>query len=177
MLASVYGCSGTRETSRDDVVPAERRSRDGLLQYAPPHGWFDATADSQAAGHAVWIIRNDYVASITIDEVRLDAAAQATALTDGLEPIARLLMTLPSGDRPVRTLTEPATIERKGRVYCGYLVEAYGTNDLLSVVLFRADERVYSSTLVVPREARERGVDELVDAQAAFLGSVAWSPL
>ena len=171
------GCSSTPEASRDATVPETHRSRDGRLQYVTPAGWFDATADSQAAGHAVWIIRNDYGATLTIDEVRFDAAAGAAVREGGLEPLARLLMTLPSGDRPVRALSGPEAFERNGKVYCGYRVEVYETRDMLRVVLFRADERVYSSTLVVPAAVRERGADQLLEAQTAFLGSVTWSSL
>jgi hypothetical protein len=171
------GCSGSPQASRDSRVPEVHRSRDGRIQYVTPSGWFDATADSQAAGHAVWIIRNDYGATLTIDEVRFDPAAQAAVREEGLEPLARLLMTLPSGDRPVRALSGPEPFERNGKVYCGYEVEAYETRDMLRVVVFRVDELVYSSTLVVPAAARERGVDQLLEAQAAFLGSITWSSL
>jgi len=176
-LVAWVGCSGTSDTSRDSSAREVHRSRDGRLQYATPPGWFDATADSQSAGHAVWIIRNDYGATLTIDEVRFDAAARAAVQQGGLEPLAQLLMTLPSGDRPVRTLSGPETFERNGKVYCGYEVEAYQTRDLLRVILFRANERVYSSTLVVPAAAREGGADQLIEAQHAFLGSVTWSSL
>jgi len=176
-LASLTGCSGSPEAARESSARAVHRSRDGRLQYVTPPGWFDATADSQAAGHAVWIIRNDYGATLTIDEVRLDAAAVAMVGTGGLEPLAQLLMTLPSGDRPVRTVGAPETVERDGKAYCEYAVEVYETGDLLRVVLFRAGERVYSSTLVVPAAVRERGTEQLAEAQAAFLGSVSWISL
>ena len=176
-LTTWVGCSSGPESSRDSSVPEVHRSRDGRLQYVTPAGWFDATADSQATGHAVWIIRNDYGATLTIDEVRFDAAARAAVSAGGLEPLARLLMTLPSGDRPVRALSGPEAFERNGNVYCGYDVEVYETRDMLRVVLFRADERIYSSTLVVPAAARERGVDQLLEAQTAFLGSVTWISL
>lgn len=176
-LASWAGCSSSPESSRATSERAIHRSRDGRLQYVTPAGWFDATADSQAAGHAVWIIRNDYGATLTIDEVRLDAAARAAMSGGGLEPLAQLLMTLPSGERPVRSLGSPETFELEGTLYCGYEVEVYETRDMLRVVLFRAGERVYASTLVVPAAARENGSDQLLAGQTAFLGSVTWAPL
>lgn len=176
-LALLAGCSGSPEASRDTGSREVHRSRDGLLQYVTPQGWFDATADSQAAGHAVWVIRNDYGSTLTIDEVRFDGAARSHVREQGLEPLARLLMTLPSGDRPVRALRAPETTERDGKVFCEYEVEVYETRDLLRVVLFRAGERVYSSTLVIPAAARDRGAEELREAQTAFLRSVAWSSL
>jgi hypothetical protein len=171
------GCSSSPESTRDTGTPEVHRSRDGRLQYVTPAGWFDATADSTAAGHAVWIIRSDYGGTLTIDEVRLDAAAGKALGGGGLEPLAHLLMTLPSGERPVRPLGAPMTFERNGKAFCAYEVEAYETRDLLRVVLFRAGERVYASTLVVPAAARERGAGPLVEAQAAFLGSVNWLSL
>jgi hypothetical protein len=177
VLASWAGCSSSPESSRDEVSREVRRSRDGRLHYVTPAGWFDATADSQAASHIVWVIRNDYGATLTIDEVRVDAAARAAVQEGGLEPLARLLMTLPSGDRPVRALIDPETFERDGKVYCRYEVEVYETRDLLRVVLFRAGERIYSSTLVVPAAVRERSADQLLEAQTAFLGSVSWISL
>jgi len=176
-LTSWVGCSSSPQASRNSSAPEVHRSRDGRIQYVTPAGWFDATADSQAAGHEVWIIRNDYGATLTIDEVRFDGAARAAVREGGLELLARLLMTLPSGDRPVRALSGPETFERNGKVYCEYEVEVYETRDVLRVVLFRSDELVYSSMLVVRAAARERGADQLLETQTAFLGSVTWSSL
>jgi hypothetical protein len=175
--ASWGGCSSAPEASRDSRAADVRLSRDGRLRYVIPAGWFDATADSQAAGHAVWIIRDDYGSTLTIDEVHLDAAAQAAVREGGLEPLARLLMTLPSGERPIRVVGGPETFERTGRVYCGYDVEVDETRDRLRVLLFRADERVYASTLLVPAAAWKRGADGLLEVQAGFLGSVTLSSL
>jgi hypothetical protein len=176
-LAFWAGCSSAPEGSRDTPEPAVHRSRDGQLQYVTPPGWFDASADSQAAGHEVWIIRNDYGGTLTIDEVRFDAAARAAVRDGGLELLAQLLMTLPSGDRPVSRLSGPETFERDGKVFCGYEVEVYETRDLVRVLLFRAGDRVYSSTLVVPAAVRDRGSEQLREAQTAFLGAVAWMSL
>jgi hypothetical protein len=177
VLASWVGCSSAPESARDAGPPRVHRSRDGRLQYITPAGWFDATADAQAAGRAVWIIRNDYGGTLTIDEVKLDEAARRSSGAGGLEPIARLLMTLPSGERPVRAIRDPETVEQNGRVYCAYEVEVYETRDLLRVVLFRAGERVYASTLVVPAAVRDRGYGQLLEAQSSFLGSVSWASL
>ena len=176
-LASWAGCSSAPESSRDTPVPVVHRSRDGRLQYVTPPGWFDATADSQAAGHVVWIIRNDYGGTLTIDEVRFDAAALAAVRDEGLEPLAQLLMTLPSGERAVSRLSGPETFERDGKVFCGYQGEVYETRDLVRVVLFQVEDRVYSSTLVVPAAVRDRGPEPLLEAQTAFLTAVAWISL
>jgi hypothetical protein len=176
-LAFWGGCSSSPESSRDTPAPAVHRSRDGRLQYVTPPGWFDATADSQAAGHVVWIIRNDYGGTLTLDEVRFDAAARAAVRDGGLEPLAQLLMTLPSGDRSVSRLSGPETFEREGTMFCRYEVEVYETRDLVRVVLFHVEDRVYSCTLVVPAAIRDRGSEQLVEEQAAFLGAVAWGSL
>jgi hypothetical protein len=148
-----------------------------VLQYVPPPGWFDATPDSQAAGHEVWIIRDDYGATLTIDEVHLDTAARDAVRQGGLEPLARLLMTLPSGDRPITVRRPPEIYERDGRVYCQYEVEVFETRDVIRVVLFRAGEEVYSSTLMVPASVRDRSAGQLSDVQTEFLGSVRWYSL
>lgn len=176
-LAFWAGCSSAPEGLRETPETAVHRSRDGRLQYSTPPGWFDASADSQAAGHAVWIIRNDYGGTLTIDEVQLDAAARAAVRDGGLEPLAHLLMTLPSGDRSVVRLSGPETLEREGKVFCGYEAEVHETRDLVRVLLFRAGDRVYSSTLVVPAAVRDRGSEQLLEEQTAFLGAVVWISL
>jgi hypothetical protein len=53
----------------------------------------------------------------------------------------------------------------------------YETRDLVRVVLFHVEDRVYSCTLVVPAAIRVRGSEQLVEEQTAFLGTVAWSSL
>jgi hypothetical protein len=86
-------------------------------------------------------------------------------------------MTLPSGERPVRPIRDPETVEQNSRVYCVYEVEVYERGDLLRVVLFRAGERVYASTLVVPAAVRDRAYGQLLEAQSSFLGSLRWASL
>ena len=64
------GCAGSSRVAPGILHHPYATSRDGGLRYRLPAGWFDVTADPQSAGHALLLIRNDYRATIVVDESR-----------------------------------------------------------------------------------------------------------
>jgi hypothetical protein len=172
-LLLLAGCSSSRETSTPALHPGYATSRDGLLHYRPPVGWFDATADSQAMIHAVWLLRSDYSASITVDRIRLDANAQSSLGSSPLLTVAQLTMGLSAGERAPIVREAPSLFTAGGRQFCRYKLEYEPSRDAVSVVLLNAGGAVYSVTALVTGERR---ADEraLQDLQLSFVTSLRW---
>jgi hypothetical protein len=145
------GCTTSR-FSTSLLHPPYTTSPDGLLHYRLPLGWFDASSDSQATGHAVLLIRNDYGATIAVDEVYLDSAARILLHREGLFQAAQLMLSLTSWERGTVLTIPPHRIWLNGLECYRYTMEVTATHDTLDVTLLNAGEKVYAvSGLLSPR--------------------------
>jgi hypothetical protein len=136
-------------------------------------GWFDATADSQSAGHAVLIIRNDYGATIAVDEVHLDAAARDHLRQGSLLEAAQVLMSLSTWDRGTVLVQGPRLLTLAGKEVCRYAMAATVARDRIEVTLFDTGGKIYSVNVLLSGKAENReGIfDQLQDD---FVGSLRW---
>ncbi len=171
----LVGCSSPPVATRLFFLPGSFPSRDGTLQYRVPAGWFDATADSQAAGHLIWVLRNDYGASLTIDRIHLDSSARRVLDDDNsLLTLASLLAPLMHKDRPGVVQQMPKVFELDGRAYCGYEMESPDDEDILRVVLFDTGEEVYVATLFMASRLPAASREDLHALQEGFLSALRW---
>lgn len=164
------GCAGT---SPSLLHTPYFSSRDGILHYRLPAGWFDATNDSIAAGNAVWLLRQDYAATISVSEVHLDEAARQELDHNGLLGVARLTMALAISAKPAITREEPRLFQIGGSEFCSFEYTMPSSGDALRVVLFDTGEKLYEVTALVSGEKRGTGSDVFAVEQE-FLGSLRW---
>lgn len=167
----IFGCS--THLSSPPLSPSYSPSRDGGLHYRLPAGWFDATADSQSAGHAVLIIRNDYGATIAIDEVHLDGAAREHLRQGGLLEAAQVLMSLSTWDRGTVLVQGPRLLTLAGKEVCRYTMAATAARDQIEVTLLDTGGKMYAVNVLLSGKAENRaGVFEQL--QDDFVGSLRW---
>ncbi len=170
---SLTGCAPTREASAPAHPSPFILSRDGGFSYRIPSGWFDASADSQARGHTTLLIRNDYAATIAIDEVRLDDAARSELRQNGLIPVAQLLLSLSSWERAAILTMAPRLITLEDRQACRYGLASPEGEDVVEVTLVESGERLYTVRVLV--SGKRGGAEEaLRTVQEEFLGTVRW---
>lgn len=148
------------------------RSRDGTLAYRLPGGWFDVTADSQATGRAIWLVRNDYGASITVEEVYLMARAEGELGEEPLLHLAQLTLPLVAGSRSAGVLRQPEQFRLSGREYCAYELVSREGAEHLRVVLFKARHRVYAVTFY--GDGTETAAAALRSVEEPFLQTLRW---
>jgi hypothetical protein len=168
------GCSSSPSVTTLTLHSPYFSSRDGNLQYRLPAGWFDATADSQAAGQVIWLLRNDYAATIAVSEIHLDAGARDAIRSDGVMHLAQLSMALASGGASYAITQQPEELRVNGNLSCVYALTTTPANDRLRVVLLDTGERVYMVTALVPEETKRGGQSEVFIVQDAFVGSLRW---
>lgn len=172
-VVALAGCAPTRETAAPASPSAYIISRDGGFSYRVPSGWFDVSADSQAQGHAALLIRNDYRATIAVDEVRLDDAARSELRQNGLIPVARLLVSLSSWGHDAVLTAAPHLIVLGGREVCRYALASGDEEDGVEVTLVESRERLYAVRILVSgREGRRNGSPRAVGED--FLETVRW---
>lgn len=173
LLLAVFrvGCSTTS-------IPAFHapyfQSRDGGFSYRIPAGWYDASADSQSTGHAVWLLRNDYGATIAVNELHVDSAARGVLRDGGITQLATLSMTLAAAGKAYVLGQAPQTSHVNGRVSCVYQLVTTPASDVLRVVLVDTGRKVYMVTALVPAETKVTARDDVFSVQEAFLNSVRW---
>jgi hypothetical protein len=167
-------CGGPSEVARVPMQPAYHTSRDGDLHYRLPVGWFDATSDSQATRHAIWVLRNDYGASITVEGINLDASAGQELGEKKLLQLAQLTMPLLANDRSAAVQEAPALFSVRGREYCAFELVTFPSDDTLRVVLFDTGRRTYTATFYTKAVVGGTNSEELRAVQEGFLGSLRW---
>ncbi len=170
----VLGCGGPSEVTRVPMQSDYHASRDGTLQYRLPLGWFDATSDSQATQHAIWVLRNDYGASITVEEVILDSSAREELGEKRLLQLAQLTMPLLAHDRSATVQQMPSLFSFRGKEFCGFELVTFPSGDTLRVVLFNAGWRAYTATFYVKGEGSGMSSEGLRALQEGFLGMLRW---
>jgi len=168
----IGGCSAEPASTRVRFHPDYRLSRDGALGYRLPAGWFDVTADSQATGRAIWLVRNDYGASITVEEVYLMDRAKGELGDDPLLHLAELTLPLVAGERWATVLRPPERFTLSGREYCAYELVTGERPEHLRVVLFEAGRRIYAVTFYGDGTAAARAGISAV--QEPFLRGLRW---
>ena len=174
LLGLAGGCASPPYSSTSTVSPRVLVSRDGMLRYRLPMGWFDATADSQAVGHEVLLLRSDYAATIAVNEIRVDAQARRQIERGGLMQLAQLTMALAAGGTPVTLQQSPELFVLNGRQFCAYELVISGARDLLRVVLFDTGTKVYAVHALVPGEKSGATAEEVFTAQQDFLNDLRW---
>ncbi len=175
LVLALAACAPTRETSAPPTphsVPLVA-ARGGGFSYRIPPGWFDASADSQARGHAALLIRNDYGATISVDEVHLDEAARSEINENGLLPVARLLLSLSSWDHDAILTMAPHSVDVDGRQACRYGLASGNGEDTVEVTLVESTEKLFAVRVLVSGK-KGGGKVSLRTIQEDFLGTVRW---
>jgi hypothetical protein len=168
------GCSGTSRVVESPLYPSYNISREGLLRYKVPVGWFDATHDSQSVATEIWLVKNDYAATITVGRITVDAETRRAIDREGLARLAHLTMTL-AGETSSATLLQPPTMSTvNGRDVYSYVVVSPSSNDTTRVVLIDTGENVFEVIGLVPGNQRRVSSSEVFSAQESFLKSLRW---
>ncbi len=147
-------------------------ARAGYLRYRLPVGWFDVTADSQAHGNAVWLLRSDYAATITVNEIRVDATARSEVARAGLTTLARLTMFLSTQDKGALLQKPPEEFVVRGRPCCSYELLLPSSGDVLRTILFDAGEKFYA-VAALRASGMSKGAD-VADVQMEFVEGLRW---
>ncbi len=173
IVLGLAGCAGST-TPSSLLRPSVLTAKDGLLHYRCPIGWFDATADSQSAGHLVWLLRNDYGATIALSRLHMDTGAWDEFHSRGIMYLAGVTMALAAGGKPYAVDRQPASLSMNGWRGCVYELTTSPDEDHLRVALVEGRSSVYMATALSSNDA-QRGEREAVrKAQDAFLSSLQW---
>jgi hypothetical protein len=171
-LMVIGGCATPPPPPEAPIPSSYLSSRDGDLHYLVPDGWFDATSDSQAAGPVIWILRSDFGATITVNEIHVDAQARRDLGKGGLLQLARLTQSLRSQNDQSVLLHPPRLFTSGGRQLCTY--DLLSGKDTVRVILVDTGRRVYTVSALVQGTGDEAGSSEVFDVVQRFVNTLRW---
>ncbi len=117
LLAS---CAATSPYAADYPLSHEQfRSPDGRLAGWVPQGWSSLSDDSLAPALAVWLLKDDFSAAVSVKELHLDPPTESLITDGGLKLLARVSAGLHEGI-PADAAIEPREFELRGNRFCSY---------------------------------------------------------
>jgi hypothetical protein len=179
IISSIFlaGCSSVPYEANYPMTEEVVRSLNDDLQLRVPKGWFATTDENNAPNLLVWLVREDYGATMAISEIKADAAARKQLTRKGLEALAEMSFALKSerAKGKAELVVKPKEFKLDGRKYCSYEYSTDGRKTLVRVVVFDTGKHFYDFT-VVPAEKQGTKVDpqNLFLIQQSVLSSLQW---
>jgi hypothetical protein len=165
------GCTTTSRVADNDFTREYNVSRSSFFRYKVPVGWFDASSDTKSE---IWLLKNDYSASITVHEIKTDDDARRSInSTAGLTRIAQLSMALRTSDPSFLLVAPPVADEINGHSVSSYDITSTATHDTLRVIVLRTNGRVYEIVALVDG-VRKGSAVQVFRLQRAFMEYLRW---
>jgi hypothetical protein len=149
-------------------------SRDGNLRFRAPVGWLNATNDAPLSTNLVWLVRNDYAATLGVREVVIDAETRREVNQTGLGRVAELTLALASGEKGLTVVMQPVVSALRGVNVCTYEYASGHPTDLIRVVLVDTGSKVYEVSMLMTNKVDKNNIPEMVSLQEAFVQYVLW---
>ncbi len=165
-----YRYVASAELTKDYVA-----AKDNSIRVLRPDGWKKTSDPKNAPGIVLWMVREDYSASLSFTPMKMDPALYQTLKNEGLEAVAKVSLSLKEriADDSV-TVTQPVELFKVGgRICAGYEYRVGATDPVIRVVVFDAGSRfmecaLYPATVsVTPAENRR-----LFEVQQTVLASL-----
>jgi hypothetical protein len=153
-------CAGPPSSALRSVNHLSFRSRDGVFLYRIPEGWFDASADDEAEGHAVWLVRENLSATLAVEEIRMDDEVRQLVGDGALLEVGRLLSRLRAGKNGLTETRAPGWKDLGNREVCLYELTNPTTHEFQRVLLFAIDEHIYTATLIIANHSGNAPADD-----------------
>jgi hypothetical protein len=172
----ISGCSSSRYSTDYPLSSYSRTSTDGEFQYRVPQGWFAALDDPlvQQPSSTIWLLRNDYRATIAVSELKVDSVALSELRRYPITRVAQLTMALAVNGGSSILQRTPETFTISGREFCGYEVENPETGENMRIVVFAAGGKLYEATALLKGKEGSEDMYAMLAAQQSFLKSLRW---
>ena len=144
-------------------------SKDGLVRYRLPLGWLNASDDPPSSSDIIWLVRDDFAATISMKEVVVDEQTRREIDRSGLGRIAELTLALVSGERGVNVVNPPVSGWSHGMRVCRYEYATGSSSDTASVILIDNGEKVYEVRLLMTDKIGSNAAGDVLAVQQHFV--------
>ena len=189
LLLVLAACSGGDRTvtSEDAAFPKYRYTAtaeltheylstvDGSVRVLRPQGWVRTSDPKNAPSILLWMVREDYSASLSFSPIKMDPGLYQTLRSERLDAVAKISMSLKERNAEDSvTIVQPVELFKVGgRTCAGYEYRIASAASVIRVVVFDTGSRFMECALypaseaVTPEENRS-----LFELQQAVLASM-----
>jgi hypothetical protein len=171
------GCASVPYESNYPMTAEVVSSLNDDVRLRVPKGWFATTDETNAPNLLVWLVREDYGATMAISEIKADANTRTQMDKKGLEALAAISFALKAerAKGKAELVTKPREFKLNGREYCSYEYSIDSRKTLIRVVVFNTGKHLYDFA-VVPAEKAGVKFDPqaLFVVQQSVLSSLEW---
>jgi hypothetical protein len=173
----LVACSGGEETTsaREDVELAKYRyaasaamtkdivsTPDGTLRVLRPEGWTRTSDPKHAPSILLWLVREDYSASLSFSHIKMDPALYQTLKREDIAAVAKVSLSLKerSAEDSVSVVQPVERFKVGGRICAAYEYRIAAAEPVIRVVVFDTGSRFMecalypASVTVTPDENR-----------------------
>ncbi len=120
-------------------------SRNGDFSGNIPEGWFVSPLDSLPASYKVWLISEDYAATLNVGELKLDRLTEEQVANSGMKLLAELSMAFHRETSSRGSIiSQPREFKLGNLEVCGYERQYNASRE--RVVVFAIKNRYFEST-------------------------------
>lgn len=171
------GCASVPYEANYPMTDEVVKSLNEDVQIKVPKGWFATTDESNAPNLLVWLVREDYGATMAISEIKADASTRRRLERRGLEALAGISFALKSErvKGKVEMVVKPKEFKVDGRKFCSYEYSTDGRKTVIRVVVFDTGRHFYDFAVVpAEKEGVKSDSKRLFIIQQSVLNSMQW---
>jgi len=177
ILFVLAGCASVPYEANYPMTDEVVKSLNEDVQIKVPKGWFATTDESNAPNLLVWLVREDYGATMAISEIKADAGTRKQLERRGLEALAEVSFALKSerAKGKAEMVAKPREFKIDDRKFCSYEYSTDKRKTIVRVVVFNTGKHFYDFA-VVPSEKEIAKVDpkSLFIIQQSVVNSMQW---
>jgi hypothetical protein len=171
------GCASVPYESNYPMTEEIVKSLNDDVQLKVPKGWFATADESNAPNLLVWLVREDYGATMAISEIKADETTRKQLERKGLEALAAISFALKAerAKGKAELVVKAKEFKLNGRKFCSYEYSTDGRKTVIRVVVFDTGKHLYDFA-VVPAEKEGVKFDpqNLFTIQQSVLNSMQW---
>ena len=150
-------CASTKPIPRKNKKPITSQAI-SKTDFVFPDGWIDITASSKISSISLWLVRQDFSASIIFKEIQTDASTRKIFFNEDICVAANISLRLKMADEsPRKRITKVPELSTEIKGSCMYVYEVQGI--LRRVIVFRKQNKIYESEMM--RENSSKSFEEL----------------
>ena len=178
VLALLFpGCASAPYDSNYKMTDEIVKSLNEDLQVRVPKGWFATADETNAPNLLVWLVSEDYGATMAITEIKADGTTRKRLEKEGLGALAAISFALKveRAKGKAELVARPREFKVNGRNYCSYEYSTDGRKTLIRVVVFDTGKHFYDFAVVpAEREGVKPQPEKLFIIQQSVLNSMQW---
>lgn len=165
-----YRYGATAALTQDVVSTA-----DGSLRVLRPEGWIRTSDPKNAPSILLWLVREDYSASLSFSQIKMDPVLYQTLKNEDISAVAKVSLSLKerSAEDSVTVVQQVERFKVGGRICAAYEYRIAAAEPVIRVVVFNTGSRFMECALypaavtVTPAENRQ-----LFEVQQSVLASM-----